>query len=829
MHTWRGWATLALPEGVRVHTTGSPASPEEPGTFGALLQRHRLAVGLSQAELAERAGLSQRGISDLERGLRRAPYLATIRRLAEALGLPESERAALLMASRGPRPVLADRPAVRSTRPEAASADLPAQLLTHARLPIPPTPLIGRETDLQAIIGSLRQPEVRLLTLLGPGGVGKTRLGLAVCSVLGAEFADGALFVELAALRDHRLVPAALARALEVRESAGRSARELIVEYLRDRQLLVLLDNFEQLLAAAPLLSELLAGCPHLKLLVTSRTALRLRGERRCVVAPLSVATTRPDQGLEAIAATPAVRLFLERAGSVVPEFALTETTAPIVAAVCRRLDGLPLAIELAAARTALLPPDALLRRLERPLPLLIGGAQDLPTRQQTLSNTLDWSHELLGPAERTLFRRLAVFAGGWTLDAAEAVCATADLPADDVFDRLHALVDSSLVRPQPASEGEPRFTMLSTIREYADARLIESGEADALHLTRRHCDWFLELAERALPELWGAAQASWLGRLDAEYPNLRAAMAWALERREAEIALRFGGAMWRFWVMRGPLGEGLDYLRAALGLGGAPDGVVALAVTAAGNLAWSRGELEVASAFYVRSLGLWRALGDRARIASTEHNLGNIAADLGDYGTARAHYARALALRRALGETRQLPYTLGNLARVARCQGQYAEALDLARKSLDIASATADRWCVAHSLTVLAYTQLLLGDVVLARSNCLESLRLFRELGANWGIQLCLEVLAGSEGWLGDPQRAARLLGAADASRRRHDLPLAPADRADFERVKEMARGDAASAAFDAARVQGRAMSLADALVYALSESEPDIEEAGL
>jgi predicted ATPase/transcriptional regulator with XRE-family HTH domain len=468
------------------------AAHQRETSFGEYLRQFRLRAGLSQAALAEQANLSTAAITALERGARNAPYPRTLDSLARALELSPQEREDLIAAgtrvgSRRADALRVDQPvsqlaerigagavSVRSARPVTAT---PAR--AH-NVPVPPTALIGRSDDLSAATTVLDPADsaVRLLTLVGPGGVGKTRLAVAVAAQLADRYADGVVCVDLAPLHDHRLVAATIAQVLELRQGGGRSARDLLVEHLRARQLLLVLDNFEHLLAAAPLLGHLLARCPRLNLLVTSRAAMRLRGERRLAVPPLEVAA--PEQPLETIAATAAVQLFVERAQAVLPEFELSEANAADVARICRLLDGLPLAIELAAARVGLLEPAALLRRLQQHrLPLLTRGATDLPARQQTLRSTLAWSYDLLEPGEQRLFRRLAVFAGGWTLEAAEVVCADTAVPATEVLDRLQALVDSSLVWRLETSTNEPRCAQLETVHEFAQEQLAAADEAE--------------------------------------------------------------------------------------------------------------------------------------------------------------------------------------------------------------------------------------------------------------------------------------------------------------------------------------------------------------
>jgi predicted ATPase/transcriptional regulator with XRE-family HTH domain len=615
-------------------------------SFGALLRRFRLAAGLTQEALAERAGLSARGIQDLERGSRTSPRAETVRLLADALELQRAEL-------------------IEAAHPELATAGAgPAARSVPRRLPIPATPLVGRERQVAAACALLRKSGARLVTLTGPGGIGKTRLALAVAAALAAEFADGVAWVELAPLDDPALVANAIARALGVTEHGERPLPELLAQAVAERHVLLVVDKCEHVLPAMPLLGKLLAAGPRLSVLATSRSRLRLRGEHDLPVEPLAVpepdgAKAPPLAGLAGVAA---VRLFVERAAEVRPGFVLTPDTAPAVAAICRRLEGLPLALELAAARVKVLAPEALLTRLAPRLPLLTGGARDAPARQQTMHDAIAWSHDLLNEREQALFRRLAVFAGGFTLEAAESVMAVGEAPADTqhaasgTLDLISALVDQSLLRlGEPRAYdaiGDDRFTMLETVREYALERLACAGETAAVQHT--HADFYLALAERADPELTGPGQAVWLERLEAEHNNLRAALAWVIAAEEAESALRLAAALGRFWRMHGHPREGLTWLERALTLSdNLPTATRAKALEGAGRLVHDQDDPDRAVALYQEALAMWQALGDLQGQARLLDDLGNIAHDRGDFTRAVTLHEQALALAQQAGDRR--------------------------------------------------------------------------------------------------------------------------------------------------------------------------------
>ena len=611
-----------------------------------------------------------------------------------------------------------------------AGAPLPDRDRPSHTFPAQPTPLIGREAELASLHQLLTAPEPRLITLTGPGGIGKTRLAIQAAADAVVAFPDGVWWVPLAALTDPGLVVQAMASAVGVGEVAGEPLLETLGQQLRPRQTLLLLDNLEQVIAAAPLIASLLETAPGVRVLATSRAPLRIRAEQEVPVAPLALPAERPGEvALPAAAASPAVQLFVARAQAVKPAFTLDERTAAAVGAICRRLDGLPLAIELAAARVRILPPDQLLNRLDERLQLLTGGSRDLPARQQTLRATIAWSHDLLDAEEQMLFARLSVFAGGCTFEAAEAVCAAAGDLGIEMLDGLEALVEQSLLRQGEGPDGEVRFAMLETIREYGLEHLEAMPDAETVR--RAHAAFFLNLAEEAEQYLAGPEQVGWLDRLGAEHDNLRAALGWLDHAGARELEVRLAVALWRFWWVRGHLSEGRTWLERALAGGAeAPPAVRERALSAAGVLAESQGDYERAAPLHEAALVLSRQLGDREAIGNSLANLAIMAHDQGDYNRATELHEQELALWREIEDEAGIASSLYYLGRVALSRGDDASASVLLEQSLGMfrkLDHKAGQGAGLESLGSLAFYR---EDYARAAALYGESLSIWRELG---------------------------------------------------------------------------------------------------
>ena len=614
------------------------------------------------------------------------------------------------------------RPPATSTFDLTEGRELPPVKIAAKRrdLPVPRTSLVGREQQVTEASGLLLRPDVRLLSLTGPGGAGKTRLAIAVGAAIADRFTAGIQFVSLASITQPDLVATALVDAFEIQQVGNRTIPQLIGNQLKNSgPFLLLMDNFEQVLPAAMVVAEILEACPSLKILVTSRSRLHIYGEQEFHVTPL--------------AQNSAMELFAQRAAAVWPDFAITPENTAAVQEICSRVDGLPLAIELAAARTKVLSPVSILDRLQRPLQLLTGGPLDLPERQQTLHNAIDWSHSLLNDAEQNLFRRLSVFVGGCTLEAAEAVCNTRQDLAIDLFEGLSSLVDKSLIQRVDQAQAESRFAMLETIREFALDRLTESGEEP---VTRRaHAAYCLVLAEEGNPELGPTDRARWLTNCDAEIDNLRAALDWLFEPLDLDWALRLSVALFRFWDMREHLSEGRIRLETVLRLAGAERTQDRARVSQfAGALAAAQGDYLVAEHFLKQGLILYEELDHAPGIAASLNALAIAARDRADYASAQSYFERSLACWRLLSDRVAIARCLHNLANVVKVRGDYPRARRALGEAAEIFEAVGDRSGAAWSINQQGDIARASGDIVAARALYWRALAAFREAGDPWG-----------------------------------------------------------------------------------------------
>jgi len=659
-----------------------------------------------------------------------------------------------------------DFPPIRSL--DAIPNNLPTRLTTF----------LGREREIAEVMELLGRS--RLLTLTGPGGTGKTRLSLQVARRALARHPGGIFFVELAPISEAELVAPTIAQTLGLPDRGGRGAVDRLVDHIGERAVLLVLDNFEQVVDAAPTVSALLAACPNLTVLTSSRAVLHVSGEQEYAVPPLGVPDPAHLPPLTQLSQYEAVALFIERARSVSATFEVTNENAPAVAEISVRLDGLPLAIELAAARIRILTPQAMLGRLERSLGLLAGGARDLPLRQQTLRGAIDWSHDLLDEADRALFACLSVFVGGAGLDAIERVCGSE--VGGDLLDVVGSLVDKSLVRQREGHAGEPRFSMLETIREFAIERAVEAGRWGEVR--GRHAELFVELAEAARDRVMGPEKRDWLDRLEEEHGNLRSAMSWAIETERADVAMRLGAALWRFWQMRGYLAEGFERTRVALATPGASERTEtrARALDAAGGLAYWQGNQVAARALYEEELDVWRALGDQRGIADTLYaNTFTYTYDEQERLTDEGRAEVASSIDEALAIYR----TLDDQAGIARCLWAQANSLsavrdgtrarELSLEARDIFRREGDRFMEAWSLFTASYGLLISPDrskpsleaIAIAVDELRETLQIFHEAGDVSGYTLVLDAIAACLHLRGDDLRAAVIVGAVEALQR--------------------------------------------------------------
>jgi predicted ATPase len=729
----------------------------------------------------------------------------------------------------------------------SSGRELPATKTSSKRLhlPVPRTSLIGREQQAADAYRLILREDLKLLTLIGPGGSGKTRLAIAVATAIAEHFTAGVQFVSLASITQPELVATAIANALEVQQLVNRTIPQLIGDHLRNSgPFLLLLDNFEQVLPAASVVAETLEACPSLKILVTSRSSLRIYGEQEFPVTPL--------------AQDAAIELFVQRAAAVWPNFAITSETAPAIQEICLRLDGLPLAIELAAARTKVLSPNAILDRLQSRLQLLTAGSLDLPERQQTLRNTIDWSYDLLNETERKLFRRFSVFVGGCTLEAAEAVCNTTRDLGMDLFEGLSSLVDKNLVQHTGRAEVEPRFAMLETIREYALDCLNAAGERSAVR--RAHAAYCLVLAEEGNPELSPEDRVRWLRQCDVEIDNFRYALDGLFDTKDLEWSLRLCMALFRFWDMREHLTEGRARLETVLNLAGTGHSRERAKVSHfIGALATAQGDYSAAESYLQESLSLYEELGDEAGIATSLNALAVSARDRGDYSSAQSNFERSLACWRLLPDRLAIARCLHNLANVVKVRGDYSRARwalreatnifeelgdrsgaawsinqlgDISREQDDLAAArelyeralsvfqeAGDAWGSARSLTDLGYVNCEQGDPSAAQKAYREALQIFLSLGHRRGMARALEGCACLALAQGHAARALTLAAAAAQLREQISAPLPQAEQRKLDQTLLPAWESLSEAEGKVAWGEGSAMSLERAVLFSLEE----------
>jgi predicted ATPase/serine/threonine protein kinase len=685
-----------------------------------------------------------------------------------------------------------------------------------------PQRLIGREKEIAAVVAILKQPEICLVTMTGIGGTGKTRLSKAVAHELLHEFTDGVFFVELDAIADAQLVAAVIAQALGVKETSGKTILENLQDFLRDKQMLLVLDNFEQLTDAAPQIADLLDAAERLKILITSRVVLRLSREREFVVPPLAAPSEISQISLADLGQFEAVRLFVERARQAKPNFVLTEENSQSVAQICVRLDGLPLAIELAAARVKILSPGQILTKLENSLRLLTGGSRDLPARQQTMRAAIEWSYQILGENEKRLFRLLSVFAGGFTFEAAESVVVQANLesdgqPAIEVLDDITSLIEQSLLVSKEQPDGTIRFRMLEVVREFASEFLEKCGESEIVN--RSHAEYFLQLAEEAEPRLQSEDSAVWLDRLEEEHDNLRAALRWSLER-DCAVAARVAASLRSFWTFHTHLTEGRTFLKAALEK--CPENLSSVRfkmLTGLAILSRYHGDHETARKSYEEGLATGKAAGDLRQVALASRGLGLTIYGQGDTAAARKFIEEGLKISRELNDQTGIAYSLNILGDWARTEEDYAAALPLFEESLAIFKQLGLSQAVTETANNLAAAAYGSGNFAVARAHFAEALTMAQKLRDKISVSSSLDGFAALAAEAGDIERAASLAGAAERLRESIGYENEPAERRFREAYLEKTRADVSEDAFAAAYEKGRLMQPEEVVSLAFGE----------
>ena len=722
-------------------------------------------------------------------------------------------------------------------------------------LPAQTTPLVDREKEFEDLRDLVHRDDVRLITFTGPGGTGKTRLALEVASNLISNYPGGVFFVSLASVTDATLVAALIVSTLGIMEKGGKTIEDTLKEFLRDKRILLLLDNFEQVITAAPLAAQLLRECPHLKLLVTSRAPLRVGGEHEFPVPPLTLPNPEQLPSVTILLNNPAVALFVQRAQAVRPDFVVDKENARAVAEICIRADGLPLALELAAVWIRIMSPELMLKRMEKRLGLLTAGPRDVPARQKTLRNTIAWSYDLLDPTLKKIFRRTAIFKGGFSLDAAETLCVSSPDIGVDIPDSLTKLTEASLLRCIRIQD-ETRFDMLETIREFALEILGGSDELGPLK--ERFVEFYLALAEQSEPELRGPKQADWLSRLELEYENLQTALRWSLENDDTDRSFRFCSAMWRFWSIRGHLTEGRMLLTKALGSPSsvnhpmrakvllaagalaamqddptsypllhesllfsrqlADDETTAFALNSLGNVVRDQGDFGEAKRLHTESLTIFQELHNKWGTALVLNNLGVSARNQGDFQEAVKLHEQSLQLFRELGDKRYIARSLINLGIIFERKGDYEAARVLLKESLALSRDLGEKTGITESLLFLGSVTRRQNDFETSHKLFAESLALSFDIGNKEGIISCLEEFAGWACMKSEARRAAKLWGAAEGLREETRIPIPPAYRDEREHDVSLALSALGEQAFTDEWTQGRGLTLVQAITYALS-----------